>query len=165
MYRKIKEWPRQIRQGVRSLIQWFPIIWKDRQWDHFYIYVVLRHKLHLTEQLIRHHGHHVKHIEDADKIKKCVLILDRLIEDDYHENVYRNHDKKWGDGKMIFTDSTEHPGYSIMDIKYPNVKTKEDDKLQDKEYRRLMMKPEELRKQDIEMLFKLMTKHIQTWWD
>jgi len=50
MFRKIKEWPRQIRQGIKSLIIWFPVIWKDRWWDQYFIYVVLRHKLHLMEK-------------------------------------------------------------------------------------------------------------------
>jgi len=165
MFLKIKEWPRQIRQGTRSLILWFPVIWKDRWWDHYFIYVILRHKLHLMEKNIRHHGHHVKHIEDADNIKRCVLLLDRLIKDDYYENVYKHHDEKWGEAKFSFTDSTDYPQCSELHIKHPNVKTKEDKKLQTKEYRQLMKKPEELKKQDIEMLFGLMNKHIQTWWD
>ncbi len=163
--RFIKDIPYNIKYGIKNLIQWFPVIWKDRQWDNFFIYIILRRKLHLTEQLTRKYGHHTKHIQDADKIKKCVIILDRLIEDDYNENVYRNHDKKWGDGKMIFTDSTEYPQCSKLDIKYENVKTKEDEKLQTKEYRILMNKPQDLINQDLDMLFKLMRKNIQTWWD
>ena len=165
MFRKIKEWPRQIRQGIKSLIIWFPVIWKDRWWDQYFIYVVLRHKLHLMEKNIRLYGHHTKHIQDADNIKKCVLLLDRLINDDYHENVYKHHDKKWGDADFIFTDSTDYPQCSKLDIKYPNAKTKEDEELQSKEHKLLMKKPQELLEQDLELLFKLMRKNIQTWWD
>jgi len=162
---EVKEWPRQIRQGIKRLIEWFPIIWNDRHWDYFYIFIVLRHKLHLTEQLIRHHGHHVKHIEDADKIKRCVMILDRLIKDEYHENAFRNHDKKWGEPEFEFTDSTDYSDCYALHIKHENVNTREDKHLERKEFRRLMNKPEELKKQDIDMLFDYMKKHIQTWWD
>jgi len=164
-FQKIKDLPYQIKHGIKNLIIWFPVIWKDRWWDHWFLYVVLRHKLHLMEKNIRKYGHHVRHIEDADKIKKCVLLLDRLIKDDYHEIVYKYHDKKWGDGDFIFTDSTQYPDCVKLDIKYENVKTKEDEKLQSKEYRLLMNKPEELKKQDLDLLFKLMRKHIQGWWD
>lgn len=163
--RKIKEWPYHIKHGIRNLIIWFPVIWKDRWWDYYFIYTILRRKLHLMEKNIRLHGHHTKHIEDADKIKKCVLLLDRLIEDDYHENVFKHHDEKWGDGELLFKDSTNYPHCYEADIKYPNVKTKEDDELQSKEYKLLSKKPQELIKQDLDLLFKLMRKNIQTWWD
>ena len=163
--REVKEWPRKIRQGVRSLIEWFPVIWEDRWWDHYFIYAVLRHKLHLMEKNIREHGHHVNHVQDADKIKKCVLLLDRLMKDEYHENVYKPHEEKWGEPDFIFTDATGHPNCSQLHIKHPNAKTREDKHLERKEYRRLIHKPEELKKQDIDMLFDYMKKHIQTWWD
>ena len=113
----------------------------------------------------RKHGHHVKHIEDADKIKKCVILLDRLIEDEYHENVFKNHYKKWGEPKMTFRDSTEYPDCSVLDIKYPKVKTKEDDKLETKQFRLKSNMVEAMREQDLELLFTLMRKHIQSWWD
>ena len=163
---KINLIPRNIKIGVINLITWFPIIWKDRQWDYYFIYNILRHKLHLTEQFIRHYGCHVKNIQDADKIKKCVLLLDRLIKDEYHDNVFRNHDKKWGDIDLIFMESKEYPEeYSEVKINYPNVKTEEDKKLEKKEFKRLSNKPQELINQDLELLFKIMRKNIQTWWD
>lgn len=165
MFNKIKEWPRQVRYGIKNLIEWFPVIWNDRHWDHYFIYQILRHKLHLTEQLIRHHGHHVNHIEDAEKIKICVRLLDRLIKDDYHDNVYKHHDEKWGESELVFTDSTDYPDCSVVDIKYPNVKTKKDKEQEKKEFRLLINKVQELKDQDIELLFKIMRKHIQSWWD
>jgi len=165
MFYKIKQWPRQIRQGIMNLIIWFPVIWKDRNWDHIYIYQIFRHKLHLTEQLIRLHGHHVKHIEDADKIKKCVILLDRLIEDEYHENVFKNHYKKWGEPEMNWKDSTDFSGCTMLDIKYPHVKTGEDNKRQTIDFRIKSQMEAALREQDLDMLFELMRKHIQTWWD
>ena len=77
----------------------------------------------------------------------------------------RNHDKKWGEPEFTFTDSTDYPNCSELHIRHENVNTKEDKHLERKEFRRLMNKPEELKKQDIDMLFDYMKKHIQTWWD
>jgi hypothetical protein len=165
MFYRIKQWPHEIKEGIKSLIIWFPIIWKDRWYDHCFIYSVIRHKLNLMEKKIRHQGIHVKHIADADKMKKCVILLDRLIKDEYHENVHKDYYKKWGQPEMNFKDSTEHPGYSVMDIKYPNVKTPEDDKLQTKQFKLKMKSEQEMREQDLDLLFTTMRKHIQTWWD
>jgi len=165
MFQKLKDLPREILYGIKNLIIWFPIIWKDRNWDHYFIFLILRHKLHLTEQLIRNHGHHVNNIQDADKIKKCVLLLDRIIKDDYHENVFIHHDKKWGETELLFTDSTDYPDCSVLNITRENIKTKEDKQKEREEFRRLMKKPGLLKDQDIELLFKLMRKHILSWWD
>jgi len=162
---EIRYWPKDFKTGIKNLIKWFPIIWKDRQWDRQFIYAILRHKLHLTEQFIRHNGIHVHHIKDADKIKKCVLLLDRLIKDKYHENIYQNYYKKWGNPEMFWEDYDEDPEYKTLDIKYPNVKTEEDDKLQEKQFKMKMKTEQQMKQQDLNMLFELLRKHIQTWWD
>lgn len=154
-----------IPQGIQNLFIWFPIIWKDRNWDQWYIYTMLRHKLHLTEQLIRYHGHHIRNIQDADHIKTCILLLDRIMNDEYHENAFKPYYNKWGEPKMIWTDLKDEPGYTELNFEYPNVKTDEEDKIRQKEYKRYSKLEQNLRQQDITMLFSLMKKHIQGWWD
>lgn len=156
--RKLADILRKIKYGIENLIIWFPIIWKDRPWDHYFIYCVLRRKLHLTEQYIRKYGLHVKNIEDADKIKKCVLLLDRLIKDEYHDHVFKNHYKKWGEPNYNFEGNR-------FNIDHPNVKTARDKELHSKEFRRLIEEEDKHKNQDLDLLFKLMRKHIQTWWD
>jgi hypothetical protein len=161
----IRYWHRDFIIGIKNLIRWFPIVWKDRQWDYQFIYSVLRHKLHLTEQFIRYNGVHVKNIQDADKIKKCVLLLDRLIKDKYHENIFDYHYKKWGSPEMIFSDVEDLSDYKSLNIEYPNVKTEKDRENQRKEFNLKIKSEEQMKDQDLDMLFKTMRKYIQTWWD
>ena len=162
---EIRYWPRAFIKGIKNLIVWFPIVWLDRQWDHTYIYKVFRHKLHLTEKFTRKDGCHTKHIQDADKLKKCVLLLDRLLKDEYHENVFKSHYKKWGEPKMEFEDLKDQPGYSSLHINYPNVKTEKDDELESKEFRMKSKTEQEMKEQDLDLLFQIIRKNIQTWWD
>lgn len=165
MFQKIKDLPRNIRQGIKSLWIWFPIIWKDRQWDHQFIYAVLRHKLHLTEQLIRHQGHHLYHVKDADKIKICINLLDRLMKDEYHETAFKAHEKKWGEMKINFKDSINYPGMHEAVITHPNVKTDKDKITERKDFKIASNHEAALRENDLDLLFKMMRKHIQSWWD
>jgi len=161
---KIKDFFRyDIPYGFENLFLWFSIIWKDRNWDYYYIYIILRHKLHLTEKHIREYNNHVKAEKDADNIKKCVLILDRLIKDNY--SPVEKHMEKWGDPEFKFIDIEDKPGFSSLDIIHPNVKTKEDEIQERKDFRFAINREELLKKQDLDMLFHLMRKHIQTWWD
>jgi len=162
--RKIEYAWYDFKNGIKNLIMWFPIVWRDRNWDHTYIYRILRHKLYLTEMLIRNHGIHVRNIKDANKIKLCVNLLDRLINDDYHEGAFKRHYEKWGHGKFLWDDA-DLEGYKTLKIEYPNVKTSKDEIQEKKDFSRSSKHEIMLREQDLDYLFKQMRKHIQTWWN
>jgi hypothetical protein len=140
-----------LHRGIINLIKWFPIIWKDRNWDDYFIYEILKFKLSLMEEYIRENGIHLNAEKDAFNIKKCVILLDRIIKDEYHDNVFKNHDKKWGKFEFL--------------VNRKNVLTKEDEEQEKKEYRRLSKCVIELKNQDYKYLFYLMEKYIQHWWD
>ena len=166
MFQKIKDFPRSVTQGIKSLWVWFPVICRDRQWDHQYIYQVFRHKLHLTEQCIRNYGHHVNNIEDADKIKVCVNLLDRLMKDEYHESAFKLHEKKWGRAKLNWKDlDNKSDGFCSLTITHPNVTTDKDKIKERKDFKNACYRETALREQDLDLLFKIMRKHIQSWWD
>ena len=149
---------RNIWYGIKNLINWFSTIWNDKNWDSHFIFVILRYKLYLTEQFIRKYGCHVHNERDADEIKVCINLLDRIIKDEYHENVFKDHYKKWGEPKMEFEGN-------VLNITHPKAITDKDKKQERKEFRRIMDKPEQMKKQDIDYLFKLMARNIQGWWD
>jgi hypothetical protein len=165
MWDKLRYFFSGIKNGILNLITWFPIIWHDRHYDSHYIFLVLRHKLKLTEKHIREHDNHLGAHKDADKIKRCIFILNRIIDDNYFENVMKRHDEKWGKCDMTFTPIDDKPGYSELIIKHKNVKTDKDEKEQKKHIQRCIRHEGYLQKQDVEYLFKLMSKHIKYWWD
>jgi hypothetical protein len=165
LFSHINDARRSLIYGVKNLWIWFPVIWSDRNWDHQFIYEVFKHKLHLTEQLIRNDGIHINHLRDAKRIKLCVDLLDRLINDEYHETAFKPHRKKWGKPKFNWLESKKHPDMTELKIIHPNVKTAEDEKKQSKQFRVCAKNESNLREQDLDLLFKIMRKHIQEWWD
>ena len=52
-----------------------------------------------------------------------------------------------------------------LHIDYPKVKTEKDSEQQTKDFKVHSKMEADLREQDLDLLFKLMRKHIQTWWD
>jgi len=165
MIDKIETWWYDLKYGIENVFHWVPVIWKDRNWDHYFIYVILRHKLRLMEIQIREYGHHVNKDRDADNIKVCVNLLDRLIADEYSEMAFKRHEEKWGEADFTFTPLEEDPELSELHIDRPNVQTEEDKEQERKEFRRASEHEVKLREQDLDMLFKNMRKYIQTWWD
>lgn len=164
MIEKIRIFFRDIQIGIKNLIIWGPVIWKDRQWDYWFIYEIFHKKLSLMEHHIRNYGYHVRAEQDADNIKTCVLLLKRLKDDEYHENAFKQHYEKWGEPKFEWRES-DRPDLSELHISHDNVKTEEDKKRERKDFKIACEREDHLKQQDLDLLFNLMRKHIQTWWD
>lgn len=163
--KKIKNFFRSIKYGIENLITWLPIIWSDRDWDQWYLYNILKFKLTQMEKLQRKYGISVNSIKIADQIKVCINLLDRLIKDEYGENIFKHHNEKWGDSHFNFTPCEDRKEYSKLIITRDNVNSKEDEEQERKEFIRLIKHEDKLKKQDIDYLFTLMNKHIEGWWD
>ena len=86
------------------------------------------------------------------------------MDDEYSEMAFKRHEEKWGQSEMSFV-KTDNPKLSRMLIEYDNVKTEKDEVEERKDFRRAMEHEDQLRKQDIDFLFKTMSKQISSWWD
>lgn len=83
MKRKIKRYIRRIK----NILHWLPVLWRDEQWDYYYIYEILKCKLSLMESNIRSNGNHVSAKYDADRIKLCIRLIDIVQSEYYYEKV------------------------------------------------------------------------------
>jgi len=155
---------RRIYESIKNVIRWVPITYKDKEWDSQYLFEIMKFKLSNMERAFREYGHHVNAERDADEMHKCVLLLDRVIKDEYYENVFKHHNKKWGEPKMNFVD-IGNPNGKRLDITHANVKTEEDKIKERKEFRVLCQKENDMRQQDLDLLFKTMNRKILGWWD
>jgi len=118
----------RIRRFIRrskNLFRWLPIIWNDEQWDYYYIFEVLKHKLIFTAEHTRKHGYHVNSSYDADRMMLCVRLIDKIQNEDY---------------MSVLVD---------------------DDNLTQKKIDAAFSKQKKAR----QLLFKLLDKHIESWWD
>lgn len=129
------------KRFFRNLKLWFPILISDEQWDFHYIYVVLHHKLKITEDFFRRgKTHSLNIIRHADEIKEVREALERLIEDDY-----------------MHPDANEY---------YHKLKFEEINKQSNKEQLMIWFKEEEdAIKKDKDLVFNSLNKNINGWWD
>jgi len=88
-----------INIGIGNIISWLPVVYIDRWWDHSFLYSILRFKLSLMERGFRKYGMSVNSEKDAKNIKICVLLLDRLINNDYIDYM----DEKGWEPKVRFS--------------------------------------------------------------
>ena len=79
---------RDLKERIVNLIGWIPTIWKDKQYDNVFIFEILKKKLELTEKYTRNTGHLERSVYDANRMKLCIKLLDRIINGYYSMKAY-----------------------------------------------------------------------------
>ena len=76
-----------IKEGISNLVKWAPIVWRDRDWDHHYFFETVKFKLEKMEKFFNSKNCiSVGCEDDAKKTRKCIILVDRIMKDDYYEN-------------------------------------------------------------------------------
>lgn len=172
--------PRNIMEGIKNIIYWFPIIWKDRNWDQSFIYEVLKHKLKAQANYIETKDRHTRAKQDARRMRLCVSLI-QICQDDTYNTEYMDY----AETDFWFEDVKDKPGYSTIESKIIWEKYDDYFKKYPLIYKRVMngegvfsLEGREDNKQVIAMnighinqdrahklLFKIMEENIQGWWD
>jgi hypothetical protein len=156
-------------KSIKNLIRWFPIIWKDKDWDDYFIFEVLKFKLKNQAEYIGYHDRHISAKRDAEKMMLCVRLIEK-VQDEYYGSEYL----KYCDLEFKSTASKEHPDlYELTLIeksehyedyfkKYPRVAKQFTDVSKDKRAFQIARINEE---RAHKLLFKILEQNIRRWWD
>ena len=175
-------------QGVKNLWKWFPVIWKDRDWDSHFIYEIIRVKLNNQADYIGGKNRHTRAKRDAELMRLCSRLIQRCQDDhydmeymDYHESNYNFIDitddddipEKYRKGKKLDIELVSE-NFDDYFKKYP----RQYKHVMSGEVSRFSRPIEEKDKQVIAMeiahenqdrcrklLFKIMERRIEGWWD
>jgi len=98
--------------GVKNLIYWFPVIWKDRNWDSSFIFEILSHKLKAQSKYIGKRDFHVTAKRDAEVMMTCVRLI-KLVRDEHYQMEYMDYRK----AKYWFQPVEDQPGYTTWESK------------------------------------------------
>ena len=118
MITKIKLWwkfegryyHKNLIQGIKNLWRWFPVIWRDRNWDHAYIYQILEHKLKLQANQLEKIDLYVGCSRDVEIMRTCVKLMERV-----REGYYDGEPHDYHDSEFWFESIKEIPTYSTME--------------------------------------------------
>ena len=76
---------RQFFRRIYNLYRWAPIIWRDQDWDHSYIFEILKFKLENQAEYIGSKNRHMSAKRDAEIMMLCVRLIDK-VQDEYYSN-------------------------------------------------------------------------------
>jgi hypothetical protein len=169
-----------LKQGVKNIWYWFPIIWKDRHWDSHYIFEILSHKIKAQSEYIGSRDIHTRAKRDAEIMMTCVRLM-KLVQEETYSSEYSDYHKT----KHWFEDVPGKEGYSTWESKLLEENFEDFFKKYPLIYKRVLggegpfgREGREDDKQVIAMnigyinhdrarklLFKIMEQNIERWWD
>lgn len=162
---QVSETYHTLKYGFGNLIEWFPLVWKDRYYDFNYTYEVLLFKIEQQKRWWTKNKRHVGWKDDVKKMDECINILKKLINDQYDNDFWDLHQKKWGEVIVTHIPSKSLPECSEIHISSSKATTK---KLKQKERNEFRKNIDVARKQKIEArtkMFTILAEHIENWWD
>jgi hypothetical protein len=172
-------YPKDFKSGVKNLWYWLPIIWKDRNWDHQFIFDILSHKLKAQSAYIGGRDIHQNAKRDAEVMMTCVRLIEK-VSSEWYSMEYMDYHKT----KHWFEPVSDKPGYSSWEsreleenlddyfAKYPLIYKRvmngegwfKIDNENDKQ--RIAMNIAHINHDRArKLLFKLMEQNIEGWWD
>lgn len=157
-------WFYNLKNGIRNLVSWVPVIWGDHDFDYHYLLRIMHHKISMMEKFFNSDD---THILDADEVAKdlkvCRILLKRIIDDEYILNATEPLDKKWGDLK-IWSEPTDNPNFTSVEVGRPHLSEK-NQVIAKKAQRRANEHSENMKQQDLEFFVKIFRKKLFGWWD
>lgn len=178
---------KEFRSSVNKLIRWFPIIWKDRDWDDNYIWEIMKNKLRWQAKYIGDRDWHTRAAIDAKRMRLCANLIDK-VQDEFYSGEYMDYHES----KFDFLDIPDKPDYKQLHTeityehfddyfkKYPlvykkvlankglqifGIEAREGETEVDAKQRIAMNIGHYNHERARKLLFKIMEENIEGWWD
>lgn len=169
---------RNIKIGIKSIWYWLPIIWKDRHWDSYYIFKIMKHKIKAQSQYIGERDIHTRAKRDAEVMMTCVRLMEK-VQDGFYGGEYLDYykTKHWfeptdKEGFSTWESRTLEETFDDYFAKYPLIHKRvldgEGPFKPNGEYEkeRIAMNIASINHERArKLLFKLMEQNIEKWWD
>lgn len=97
---------KNILTGLKNLWKWRKVIYKDRDWDSWYIFEILKTKLKFQAEHFIKYGYHESSSVEAKRMLECVDLIDKVQNEYYiEEGIKGLSDLEWSDA--MFKEATE----------------------------------------------------------
>ena len=161
---------KNFKQGIKNLINYFSIIWKDRDWDYRYTLNILEYKLKRQRNHIEKNKRFIGYEFVVRDIDICLNLLDKFKEDYYnlemydyldqtHEFIPTDKTNKW----FTLEFKTQRNDLQKYFEKYPKIYEKYKHLKDDKKIAHKM--GDHLNNKCKKLFFKILEEKILSWWD
>ena len=151
-------------ESISNLIKWFPTIWRQRDFDSFYLYDIIEKKIELQRKAIYQYSYPTIK-EDGRYIDACLDLIKKVKEDFYSSEYLEYRDMETvTEGKITrFKISFERNSEYIK--KYPRIAKKIRRNFPDIEESALcFFISKENHKRAKSLLFRIISEKSEDWW-
>ncbi len=149
---------------IKRFIVWFPILWKDEDWDNAYLFEIMRFKISRMRQEIASNQRHLCWEKKVRAMQTAEELLKRNGFDDFYHDLGERIEKREKAGKCACPEKTftfepvpDRPEFSRMvDLKCAYCKNA---------FVRWHKHRDAKEQQDFDFLFKHLKKNVKRWWD
>ena len=171
-----KHFHRDVIQGFKNLWRWFPIVWKDRDWDNHYIFEPIKFKLKNTAKYFETKQRFVGWEKEVKYLRICEKLIQK-IQDDYYQSEHYDYldldiDFVPVEGKDTYElkSNTTRDDLDSYILKYPRIKKMV---LKNPKYKNYINTNKgislsigiERHIKAKKLLFKILEERIEYWWD
>jgi len=127
---KYRYYPRNFVRGVKNLIKWGPIIWKDRDWDDSFLFEIIKFKIsnmsELHSETMPYNGSH----RNVEIMNTIVRLIDKFQTEHYQHEYLDYIDDEYSFVQIEGTDFFEMKTVNLRDdldqyfAKYPLLKNR-----------------------------------------
>ena len=178
----IRYLPNNISTGITNIIKYFKIIWNDRDYDHSYIFNILRFKLEKQAKYINDKNRFISSRRNAELMLLTSRLIELIKEDAYDTEYMDYYESKiefvpYGDKKDLFSmeETMIYENFDEYFKKYPlqykkalngelNRFTREEDESKNKKIYAMEI-AQENHNRCRRLLFKILEDNIEKWWD
>jgi hypothetical protein len=150
-------------QFFKNVWKYREILWSDRDHDYAYLTHLISFKLLSMSEYIGKADMFETSQQTAQELRGAAEALQRFSKANYREEEFAAHDEKWGELGMNFV-SIEGSELKRMESFRKNVKTKEDEAQEHKEFQEIVDRAELDRDKDKEKAFNLIRDKLENWW-
>jgi len=159
--------------GIKNIFRWIPTLYKDKDWDSWYIFTILQKKIEFQRKEIIYANRHM----DVDRDNRDMTIVLNLIErvkDEYYNTEYLDYE----DSKFRFEPIEGNENLKKMEINILTENYNEYLKKYPSSVRKVLKNKPNLDKRDLcfyvakhnqekahNLLFKILKERMQWWWD
>lgn len=159
---------RSFRRTKRFFV-WFPILWKDEDWDSAYLFEIMRFKISRIRKEVEKNKRHIGYEKDVRDMKVAEELLNRIAFSDFHWELSQAIESLEKAGKC----SCPKESWNLEPCSH-DAKTGEPTRFRHidlsceycKQARPRWIKRQKAKeKEDYDFLFRHLQKKAQRWWD
>ena len=145
------------------IAKWIPVLLDDKDWDHVFLFSIMKFKLELMEKYHLNDGNCEENGSLAGEMRVAIDLLDKLIKDDYYDIAHGIIMEKYGELRCT-TEKQNSDGSVEVKLKYDK-ETDENGAELKSDVRSAGMLENDMRNNDLQKVFKFIADNVLGWWD